>query len=90
MLAQRVERPTLERRFVELDFAAKPRPDPNKGPRQCRFARSTRTAPDVTFESEAVSKFDRHPRPPRRPPKTRLRIYRDRTVTLEPYHLHRE
>jgi hypothetical protein len=44
----------------------------------------------VTFESEAVSKFDRHPRPPRRPPKTRLRIYRDRTVTLEPYHLHRE
>ncbi len=55
MLAQRVGRPMLERRFVELDFAAKPRPDPNKGPRQCRFARSTRTAPDVTIESEAVS-----------------------------------
>jgi hypothetical protein len=63
MLGQRVGRPMLERRFVELDFAAKPRPDRNKGPRQCRFARSTRTAPDATFESEAVSKFDRHPRP---------------------------
>jgi hypothetical protein len=63
MLARRVGRPMLERRFVELDFAAEPRPDPNKGPRQYRFVRSTRTAPNVTFESEAVSKFDRHPRP---------------------------
>jgi len=63
MLAQCVGRPMLERRFVELDFAAKPRPGRNKGPRQCRFAQSTRTAPGVTFECEAVSKFDRHPRP---------------------------
>src|ERR1700720_3987048 len=43
MLAQRVGRPMLEGRVVELDFAAKPRPDPNQRPCQRRFARSTRT-----------------------------------------------
>src|SRR5205807_2736237 len=43
MLAQRVGRPMLERRVVELDFAAKPRPDPDQRTRQRRFARSTRT-----------------------------------------------
>src|SRR6202051_280692 len=43
MLAQRVGRPMLERRVVELDLAAKPRPDPNQRPCQRRFARSTRT-----------------------------------------------
>jgi hypothetical protein len=43
MLAESSGRPMLERSVVELDPAAKPRPNPNQRPHQGRFARSAGT-----------------------------------------------